>query len=233
MELEQEMGAKIITVTGISPSARLDNRASEKIIRNLQKVGTKNEVLIFLYTYGGEIEAGWKVALEILGRQAKTTIIVTHRAKSTGTLVSLAGTEILARRQSEFGPIDPQIRVYRGGHLVYLPALELLNSIDGYERVAAERAIRTTKDYLRTILENRFPRSNKMDDLLSIMLRENPELEKRSHSLPLLPKDLHNLGFNVKINELAKFCELYTLYLDDSDCRVLERDTHVVEMSIL
>jgi len=233
IQLENECKAKIITIVGISVNSRLDNRAADKAIRNLQKVGTNKEIIIFLNTFGGEIEAGWRIAREILGRSSKTTIIVTHVAKSTGTLISLAGTEIIARQQSEFGPTDPQIPVYRDRQLVYLPALTLVNSSSEPEKIEAERAIKVTRDYLRTILEKRICNVNNLNKLLTMLLRENAELKEKSHQVPFFPHHLSKLGVNVKVDTLAKFCELYELYRSDPERRLLEKETHLVEMSVL
>lgn len=232
VELEKETGAKIITLVGISTSSRLDDQAASKVIRNLQRVGVNTEAIIYLNTIGGEIGAGWKIAREILGRQAKTTIIVTNVAKSTGTLISLAGTEIIARKQSEFGPTDPRVQVIRSGQAVYLPALSLLDSDDEVERLQAEYAIRVTKDYLRTILGNKIQDNKKVNELLAILLRENAELKKGSHSVPFFPEYFRELGLNVTIDSLTKFCDLYALYLNDSERILLEQGTHLVEMSI-
>ena len=232
-KLEKKYNAKIISIIGIDASSRLDAMAAEKVIRNLQKAGKSREVMIFLNTVGGDIEAGWNICREILGRSATTTMVITNVAKSTGTLISLACPKILVRVQSEFGPTDPQILVVRGNSTVFVPALELLTSGSPAEQSLAKQALSRTKDYLSEVLKRLKVSSNNSQELIKLLLREDENLKGLSHDVPYFHHDLSKFGVNVKVEELDDFCELYSLYNIDPKRSLLEHETHLVEMLTL
>jgi len=230
-ELEDQRNVKIITLVGISPTSRLNYEASEKIIENLQRINSNQSVEIFIHTIGGDGDAGWRIAREILYRSGETTAIVTNLAKSTGTLISLAATKIIARPQAEFGPVDPILYVERSGREVPLPALELIKSEDADEKRLGQWALTQTRERLVTILSERLQENEeKRDEVAKILLREDVNPDERSHFYPIPPSYLDELGFSVEIDDLTQFCQLYSLYLNDPEHKFLERSSHLVEM---
>jgi ClpP class serine protease len=233
IELEKKYTAKIVTITGLSILSKLDNRAAETVTANLNRIGKDKDAIIYLNTSGGTIEAGWKIAKEILARQANTTIIVTHEAKSVGTLISVAGTNIIARETAEFGPVDPQIPILRNHQVVYLPAFELATVGYEDEKIQAETESKKTKDYLSEILKQRIENQDSRIKCVQALLRETDELKAKSHSIPFFPSFLQSFDLNVAIDDLNDFCELHEAYVKDPVREILENGTSLVEMSIL
>ncbi|MBA7492450.1 hypothetical protein ES702_03000 [subsurface metagenome] len=230
-ELEKQRNSKIITLVGISPASSLNIEASGKIVENLRRLESNQDIEIFIHTIGGDLDAGWRIANEILYREGSTSVIVTELAKSTGTLISLAATRVIARPQAEFGPVDPYIQVRRREREVSLPALELTESEDELEKISAQTALTRSRERLMTILQERLEKTEEeRNEVAKILLREDVNPAERSHFFPINPHYLLDLGFDIQIDALTKFCELYSLYLNDPKRESLERGSHLVEM---
>ncbi len=75
----------------------------------LTRIGSADQMAIFLYTRGGESIVGW--SLVNLARQycRKLIVIVPSRALSCGTLVALGAEEIIMGRHGQLSPIDPSV----------------------------------------------------------------------------------------------------------------------------
>ncbi|MHA1721792.1 MAG: SDH family Clp fold serine proteinase [Candidatus Baldrarchaeia archaeon] len=229
-DLEKKRGTKIITLVGISPFSKLDNIAAEKVVANIKKVKSKN-IELFINTDGGSIEAGWIIARTILHRNMNTNVIVVNKAKSAGTLISLAADTIIATDEAEFGPVDPKIPVEKEGRTFYLPAVELLKSSNAWERKQAESVIKVVREYIHIILKRKLNLNSSYNEIERVFLRvDEGEI---THSFPIFPCYLAELGFQIDTSDpnIADFRRIYELYLNDPERPKLEKGTHIVEMS--
>lgn len=68
---------------------------------------SKDGVDLLLETNGGQTDAAEKLAGLLLSMTKDLRVIVPRRAKSNGTVLAIAGKEIVMGSQSELGPIDP------------------------------------------------------------------------------------------------------------------------------
>lgn len=76
---------------------------------------TKNLVLI-LHTPGGATNAAETVVAYLRSKFARIEVIVPTYAMSAGSMLALAADHIVMGRQSQLGPIDPQMQV--GGRMI-------------------------------------------------------------------------------------------------------------------
>jgi ClpP class serine protease len=77
-----------------------------------------------LHTPGGLVLAAEQIALALLERTAKVTVLMPHYAMSGGTLLALAADEIVMDPHAVLGPIDPQIGDLPAASIVKVLALK-------------------------------------------------------------------------------------------------------------
>jgi membrane-bound ClpP family serine protease len=75
--------------------------------KQLQLMGSQEQIDLFLYTRGGEAETSWRIAKLFREYSKKFTVIVPFRAHSGGTQVALGADGIVMTELSELGPVDP------------------------------------------------------------------------------------------------------------------------------
>ena len=67
------------------------------------------KISLWLYSRGGAISAGWRIANMLRQFCKELEIIIFSKALSTGTLIALAGDNIIMTKQATLGPIDPSV----------------------------------------------------------------------------------------------------------------------------
>src|SRR6185295_2298630 len=93
---------------GIVPgSISIDD--SEAILRAIRLTPADQPIDLILHTPGGLVLAAEQIALALLERTAKVTVIVPHYAMSGGTLLALTADQIIMDPHAVLGPVDPQI----------------------------------------------------------------------------------------------------------------------------
>lgn len=94
-----------------------------------------SDVDLILQTPGGDADAAEKLIIMLRNRARSFRLIVTERAKSAGTLMSLAADEIVMSISSELGPIDPQITINQpDGKIIQRPAQSFLDGLEQIKR---------------------------------------------------------------------------------------------------
>ena len=103
------------------PSARyIDVNDSQTVLRAIEMTDDYVPRDMVLHMLGGLVLAALQIVQAIRDHKSKVTAFVPHYATSGGTLISLAADEIIMRKHSVLGPIDPQ--------LGDLPAASLIRS---------------------------------------------------------------------------------------------------------
>lgn len=100
-----------------------------ELIRN--KLNKKNNCALILTTFGGDPNAGYRMARAIRYYYDYFTLYVYGFCKSTGTLIALAADQIVMSDFGEFGPLDIQLakddELSNTSGLSYLQSLSILN----------------------------------------------------------------------------------------------------------
>ncbi|MNJ34486.1 Serine dehydrogenase proteinase [compost metagenome] len=68
------------------------------------------EAYLFLATYGGDPDAGFRIARGLRHHYEKLTIIVPSYCKSAGTLLAIGADELVISDLGELGPLDMQLK---------------------------------------------------------------------------------------------------------------------------
>ncbi len=89
--------------------AGLSNEDLLAIRDQLSNIGSGDAIDLILETPGGSGEAAEDIVRLIRGRFSSMGVIVPGTAKSAGTILAMAGDEILMSDESGLGPIDAQI----------------------------------------------------------------------------------------------------------------------------
>jgi ClpP class serine protease len=92
------------------PIARyIDIEDSEDVLRAIRFTPPDMPIDLLLHTPGGLVLASEQIAFALKRRQGKVTVFIPHYAMSGGTLVALAGDEIVMDPNAVLGPVDPQL----------------------------------------------------------------------------------------------------------------------------
>lgn len=86
------------------------NRTGYHAITSLcKKLAAAQEVTLVLVTYGGDPHAGFRIGRCLQHNFERISILVPDQCKSAGTLVAIAGSEIVMSDRAELGPLDVQV----------------------------------------------------------------------------------------------------------------------------
>ena len=100
---------------------------------------------VILQTPGGDIDAAFAIAKILRKSAQELNIIVPLFAKSAGTLICLAGDNILMNHLSELGPLDSQIPEMQDSELKYISALNGFKALEQVQLHSIETLDITTK----------------------------------------------------------------------------------------
>lgn len=108
---ELRESAVISYVTG--DRRQLETQISPEIIDlfvdHLDEVGPTKKISLLLYTNGGDTAAAWRLVNLLHTFCDELEVIITAKALSAGTLISLGANKIVMTKQAALGPIDPSI----------------------------------------------------------------------------------------------------------------------------
>lgn len=68
------------------------------------------EAYLFLATYGGDPDAGFRIARSLRHHYERLTIVVPSYCKSAGTLLAIGADELVISDRGELGPLDMQLK---------------------------------------------------------------------------------------------------------------------------
>jgi hypothetical protein len=75
-----------------------------------KKATLRNSVKLFLCTFGGDANAGYRIARALSHNYKKDiSVLVPHYCKSAGTLVCIGAKELVIFDEGELGPLDVQV----------------------------------------------------------------------------------------------------------------------------
>ena len=110
--LESEFKGPVLAyITGDRPGfeTRIAQDVIDLFIAQLDKIGTVDKIVLYLYTRGGDTSTAWNIVNLLKMYCEKLVVIVPHKAHSAGTIISLGANEIVMTKQATLSPIDPSI----------------------------------------------------------------------------------------------------------------------------
>ena len=110
--LEEKLSARVLTlVTGDRQG--METRIAPDILplisEHLSRIGSVENIALFIYTPGGDSIAGWGLVNLLRQYCSKLKVLVPFRALSCGTLIALGADEIVTGKHGFLSPIDPSV----------------------------------------------------------------------------------------------------------------------------
>ena len=116
-------------------------------IEEIHKGKSREKALILMTTHGGDPDAAYKISRYLQDKYAYTTMLVSGRCKSAGTLVALGANELVFTPYGELGPLDIQLsKVDRFDQLQ--SGLTIQDSLITLEQRAIERYMAVVHSYM-------------------------------------------------------------------------------------
>lgn len=86
------------------------NRQGYELVSEKFKEKGHEEAYLFLATYGGDPDAGFRIARALRHHYKRLTILVPTYCKSAGTLLAIGADELVISDKGELGPLDMQLK---------------------------------------------------------------------------------------------------------------------------
>lgn len=133
-QIEELRGSRVLTyVTSNRPNIESDIESTDivQFRAHLDKIcGKCQNMDLFLFSYGGELEAAWELVSLIREYNMNFSVLIPYHARSAATMIAMGGKEIVMGKMAALGPIDPTVRI-RGGELEGMQISA--SDIDSYE----------------------------------------------------------------------------------------------------
>ena len=104
-KLSEKLDADYIVYSG-----EITRAGYEKVSQICRDDKTRPNAVLVLSTVGGDPHAGYRIARAIGHHYEGFSVMIPGLCKSAGTLICLGARELIMGNQSEFGPLDVQIR---------------------------------------------------------------------------------------------------------------------------
>jgi hypothetical protein len=173
---------------------------------------------LMIETNGGDTDATEKICSQLCDGGRDLRVVVPRRAKSNGTVIALAGFEILMGMESELGPIDPAIN--------FIPVEFILGAaaagqpVDPVMLQAAARALDQTKKLAGELLAHRMLKGADPKVIGDIIAKLAARTHYHSHGSVVNAEEAVALGLKVSTfkpdDQLwRKFCLLRAMFQHD------------------
>lgn len=110
--LEEKVNARLLVlITGDRQG--METRVAPDVLplvpEHLARIGSTENLALFLYTPGGDSIAGWGLVNLLRQYCTRLKVLVPFRALSCGTLIALGADEILMGKHGLLSPVDPSV----------------------------------------------------------------------------------------------------------------------------
>jgi ATP-dependent protease ClpP protease subunit len=208
-EIEKQRNSKVLVYVS---NITMGYPQVPKIYNRLKEIGHVERLDLFLVSFGGDIDAAFKIVSLCRQHCNHFSVIVPFLAKSAATLLSLGADEIVMGPISELGPIDPQIAHPESG--IWGPAQALRDFLKFVEtRVSTSKDPTLTANLLMPIIEKldpwvlgNFERSNMVayqyaEKLLGKYMLKTENQEKTKEITKKLTEGYYSHGYGIDVHE--------------------------------
>lgn len=139
---------------------QLETQISPEVIdlfvEHLDEIGPTNKISLLLYTSGGDTAAAWRLVNLLHTFCDELEVIVSAKALSAGTLISLGANKIVMTKQAALGPIDPSINHPLNPLIPNAPHIKApvsVEAIRGYLDAAGEMGIKDSVSLTKILID--------------------------------------------------------------------------------
>jgi ClpP class serine protease len=205
-----------VSLFGVPVSSSIGIEDSEAILRAIRLTPPDQPIDLILHTPGGLVLAAEQIALALLDRKAKVTVMVPHYAMSGGTLLALTADEIVMDPHAVLGPVDPQIGDMPAASIVKLLALKPPREINDEMLVmadVAEKARIQVATFVNQVLLKHLPKDRAAG--LARALSEG----RWTHDFPITADSAREMGLPVSTDMPRVIYDLMDLYPQSGEGR--------------
>jgi len=182
---------------------------TEEIIHAIRMTDPDMPLDIILHTPGGVALAALQIARALHDHRGRTTVFVPHYAMSGGTLIALAGDEIVLGPHAVLGPIDPQIDGKPAAAIIEAASRKPVAEVDGETLILegiGRRAIAQLQLAISDLLRDKFPEEKRIE--LATLLTSG----KWTHDYGITAQEAKSMGFAVNTDLPPVVYDLMRLY---------------------
>jgi ClpP class serine protease len=217
-KIEKENGSRVILLVHRQESMALlgfpmvryiSIQDSEQVLRAIRLTDPKVPIQLVLHTPGGLVLASVQIARAIKRHKGKVTVYVPHYAMSGGTLIAMAGDEIVMSEDAVLGPVDPQVGPYPAASVVRAVEAKPVADVDDATLILADqsrKALDQVSDTVEELLTD--PLGAEKAKSLAELLSEGTW----THDFAITYEAAKKLGLNVSDEMPNEILELMDLY---------------------
>jgi len=217
-KIEKEHGSRVILLVHRQESMALlgfplvryiSIQDSEQVLRAIRLTDSKVPIQLVLHTPGGLVLASVQIARAIKRHKGKVTVYVPHYAMSGGTLIAMAGDEIVMSEDAVLGPVDPQVGQYPAASVVKAVEAKPVADVDDATLILADqsrKALDQVSDTVEELLTDQL--GAEKAKALAELLSEGTW----THDFAITYEAAKKLGLNVSDEMPAEILELMDLY---------------------
>lgn len=217
-KIEKEHGSRVILLVHRQESMALlgfpmvryiSIQDSEQVLRAIRLTDPKVPIQLVLHTPGGLVLASVQIARAIKRHKGKVTVYVPHYAMSGGTLIAMAGDEIVMSEDAVLGPVDPQVGPYPAASVVKAVEAKPIADVDDTTLIMADqsrKALDQVSDTVEELLTDQLGAEKAKS--LAELLSEGTW----THDFAITYEAAKKLGLNVSDEMPTEILELMDLY---------------------
>ncbi|MCD6351203.1 MAG: hypothetical protein J7M26_03690 [Armatimonadetes bacterium] len=198
-----------MNLLGIPVVRFIDIDDSEDVLRAIRMTPDDMPIDLILHTPGGLVLAAEQIAMALCRHPAKVTVFVPHYAMSGGTLIAIAGDEIVMDEDAVLGPLDPQLGEYPAASVLRAVERKDVNELDDRTLIladVAEKAVRQVQEFVERLLKR------KMDDEKARQVAQALTEGRWTHDYPITVEKARELGLPVTTGIPETIHRLMALY---------------------
>lgn len=216
--LQKARGSRVILMAHRQETMRLlgfplmryiDVHDSEEVLRAIRMTDDDMPLDIILHTPGGLVLAAVQIARAVEAHKGKVTVFVPHHAMSGGTLVALAGDQIVMCDHSVLGPVDPQVGQYPAASILKAVAAKPVAEVDDETLILADIG-RKAQDQVEQVVTALVARH--MDAKKARALAKKLTSGVWTHDYPISTAEVAGMGLPVSTDMPEDILTLMMLY---------------------
>lgn len=217
-KLQKARGSRVILLVhrqeamkffGIPLMRYIDVQDSEEVLRAIRMTDDDMPLDIVLHTPGGLVLAALQIARAVEAHPGKVTVFVPHHAMSGGTLIALAGDDIVMSPHAVLGPVDPQVGQYPAASILDVVEAKTAAEVDDETLILADvsrKAMAQVRRSVRSLL-NRHVEPERADALAHLLASGT-----WTHDYPISADEARAMGLPVTTDLPEDVLTLLTLY---------------------
>ncbi len=119
---------------------------------NLEFMGDKKRIDLFLYSRGGDVSVPWRIVSMMREFCDEFNVLIPYRAQSAATLLSMGADNIIMGKKAELGPIDPTLVKATIGETAIPPREIAVEDVNSFLSFVKERANINDQDAVANVL---------------------------------------------------------------------------------